>query len=104
MIGLLARVIIGAVVAGAAGAAGYAVYKLLTRDKVKEEINEILLEDQDPELFIKAFAAKVKMKQSESITVDILDEWDEPIATGMEVKGDEVSDEIHVGDIISLVD
>ena len=36
MLGLLARVIIGAVVAGAAGAAGYAVYKLLTRDKVKE--------------------------------------------------------------------
>lgn len=103
MLGLLARVIIGAVVAGAAGAAGYAVYKLLTRDKVKEEINE-KLEDQDSELFKKAFAAKVKKKQSESITVDILDEWEEPIATDMEVEGDEVSDEIHVGDIISLVD
>lgn len=103
MLGLLARVIIGAVVAGAAGAAGYAVYKLLTRDKVKEEINE-KLEDQDSEWFKKAFAAKVKKKQSESITVDILDEWEEPIATDMEVEGDEVSDEIHVGDIISLVD
>lgn len=103
MLGLLARVIIGAVVAGAAGAAGYAVYKLLTRDKVKEEINE-KLEDQDSELFKKAFAAKVKKKQSESITVDILDEWEEPIATDMEVEGDEVSDEINVGDIISLVD
>ena len=103
MLGLIARVIIGAVVAGAAGAAGYAVYKLLTRDKVKEEINE-KLEDQDSELFKKAFAAKVKKKQSESITVDILDEWEEPIATDMEVEGDEVSDEINVGDIISLVD
>ena len=103
MLGLLARVIIGAVVAGAAGAAGYAVYKLLTRDKVKEEINE-KLEDQDSELFKKAFAAKVKKKQSESITVDILDEWEEPIATDMEVEGDEGSDEINVGDIISLVD
>lgn len=103
MLGLLARVIIGAVVAGAAGAAGYAVYKLLTRDKVKEEINE-KLEDQDSELFKKAFAAKVKKKQSESITVDILDEWEEPIATDMEIEGDEVSDEINVGDIISLVD
>ena len=103
MLGLLARVIIGAVVAGAVGAAGYAVYKLLTRDKVKEEINE-KLEDQDSELFKKAFAAKVKKKQSESITVDILDEWEEPIATDMEVEGDEVSDEINVGDIISLVD
>ena len=103
MLGLLARVIIGAVVAGAAGAAGCAVYKLLTRDKVKEEINE-KLEDQDSELFVKAFAAKVKEKQSESITVDILDEWDEPIATDMKVEGDEVSDEINVGDIISLVD
>lgn len=103
MLGLLARTIIGAVVAGAAGAAGYAVYKLLTRDKVKEEINETL-EEQDSELFKKAFAAKVKKKQSESITVDILDEWEEPIARDMEVEGDEVSDEIHVGDIISLVD
>ena len=103
MLGLLARVIIGAVVAGAAGAAGYAVYKLLTRDKVKEEINETL-EEQDSELFKQAFAAKVKKKQSESITVDILDEWEDPIATDMEVEGDEVSDEIHVGDIISLVD
>lgn len=103
MLGLLARVIIGAVVAGAAGAAGYAAYKLLTRDKVKEEINETL-EDQDPELLKKAFAAKVKQKQSESITVDLLDEWEDPIATDMEVEGDEVSDEIHVGDIISLVD
>lgn len=103
MLGLIARVIIGAVVACAAGAAGYAVYKLLTRDKVKEEINE-KLEDQDSELFKKAFAAKVKKKQSESITVDILDEWEEPIATDMEVEGDEVSDEINVGDIISLVD
>ncbi len=103
MLGLLARVIIGAVAVGVAGAAGYVVYKLLTRDKVKEEINETL-EEQDSELFQKAFAAKVKKKQSESITVDILDEWDEPIATDMEIEGDEVSDEIHVGDIISLVD
>lgn len=103
MLGLLARVIIGAVVAGAAGAAGYAVYKLLTRDKVKEEINETL-EVQNSELLKKAFVALVKKKQSESITVDILDEWEDPIATDMEVEGDEVSDEIHVGDIISLVD
>ena len=103
MLGLLARVIIGAVAVGVAGAAGYVVYKLLTRDKVKEEINETL-EEQDSKLNQKAFAAKVKKKQSESITVDILDEWDEPIATDMEIEGDEVSDEIHVGDIISLVD
>lgn len=103
MLGLLVRVVIGIVAAGAAGAAGYAVYKLLTRDTVKEEINE-MLEDRDSEVFKKAFAAKVKKKQNESITVDILDEWEEPIATDMEVEGDEVSDEIHVGDIISLVD
>lgn len=103
MLGLLARIIIGAVVAGAAGAAGYAVYKLLTRDKVKEEINETL-KTQNSELFKKAFAAKVKEKLSKSITFDILDEWEEPIARDMEVEGDEVSDEIHVGDIISLVD
>lgn len=103
MLGLLARVIIGAVVVGGTVGAGYAVYKLLTRENVKEEINETL-EDQNSELLQKAFAAKVKEKQSESITVDILDEWDEPIATEMEIKGDEVSNDIHVGDIISLVD
>lgn len=103
MLGLLARVMIGVITAGTAGAAGYAVYKLLTRDKVKEELKETL-ENQDLELFKKAFAAKVKQKQSESVTFDILDEWDESIATDIEVEGDEVSDEIHVGDIISLID
>lgn len=102
MLGLLARVIIGAVVAGAAGTAGYAVYKLLTRDKVKEEINEKLA-DEDPELFKNAFSAKVKKKQNESISVDILDRWDEPIAD-MDIRADEISDDICVGDIISLVD
>lgn len=102
MLGLLARVIIGAVVAGAAGTAGYAVYKLLTRDKVKEEINEKLA-DEDPELLENAFSAKVKKKQNESISVDILDKWDEPIAD-MDIRADEISDDICVGDIISLVD
>lgn len=102
MLGLLARVIIGAVVAGAAGTAGYAVYKLLTRDKVKEEINEKLA-DEDSELFKNAFSAKVKKKQNESISVDILDKWDEPIAD-MDIRADEISDDICVGDIISLVD
>lgn len=102
MLGLLARVIIGAVVAGAAGTAGYAVYKLLTRDKVKEEINEKLA-DEDSELLENAFSAKVKKKQNESISVDILDKWDEPIAD-MDIRADEISDDICVGDIISLVD
>ena len=102
MLGLLARVVIGVVAAGAVGAAGYAVYKLLTRDKVKEEINKKLA-DEDSELLKKAFAAKVKEKQNESISVDILDEWDEPIAD-MDIHADEISDDICVGDIISLVD
>lgn len=65
MLGLLARVIIGAVVAGAAGTAGYAVYKLLTRDKVKEEINEKLVRNFDD-----------KMEYLGGIvTVDILNKW-----------------------------
>lgn len=102
MLGLLARVIIGVVTAGTAGAAGYAVYKLLTRDKIKEEINERLA-DEDSELLKKAFAAKVKKKQNESISVDILDKWDEPIAD-IDIHADEISDDICVGDIISLVD
>ena len=102
MIGLLFRVVVGIVAVGATGAVGYAVYKLITRDTVKEEINEKLTDDNS-DLLKKAFAAKVKKKQAESITVDILDEWDTPIAD-MNISGDEVADDIYVGSIIPLVD
>lgn len=100
MIGLLARVVIGVVVAGAAG---YGMYKLLTRDKVKEEINE-QFKDDTSDLLKKAFAAKVMEKQKDSITLDVLDEWENPIVRDVNIRGDEVSNDIHVGDLISLVD
>ena len=102
MLGLLARVIIGAVAVGAAGAAGYAVYKLVTRDKIKEEVKEKLA-DKDSDLLKKAFAAKVKEKQNDIISLAILDEFDENIEN-MDIHGDEIADDISSGDIISLVD
>jgi hypothetical protein len=100
MLDLLFRVVIGV---AAVSVAGYAVYKLLTRDKVKEEVNE-RLENEDTELIKAAFAAKVKEKQADSITVDIFSEWDEELITNMEIEGDEVSNDIHIGDVILLVD
>ena len=100
MISLIARIFAGIFTAAAVVTVGY---KLLTPEKAKEEINATL-RDRDLEVFKKAFAAKVKEKMSESITVDVLDEWDEMMMSDVVVECDEVSDDIHVGDIISLVD
>ena len=72
-------------------------------DKVKEEINE-QFKDDTSDLLKKAFAAKVMEKQKDSITLDVLDEWENPIVRDVNIRGDEVSNDIHVGDLISLVD
>lgn len=104
MLGLLARVIIGVVVAGTAGATAYAVYKIVTRDSVKKEVTEKVA-TENPEAFEKMFSAMVKQKSdnNEVITVDVLDQWDEPL-TEVEISGDEISSDIHVGDKIILRD
>ena len=100
MIGLLFRVVVGVVTAAAVGGTAYAVYKCITKDNVKEEIsNKLELEDND--VLKKAFNAKVKEKSQCSVKVYILDEMDEPL-TEVDINGDEVSEDIHVGDVIVL--
>ena len=104
MLGLLARVVIGIAVAGAIGEKVYAVYKLITKDTVKEEVKQKLLAE-DSSFFQKAFSAKVKEKSqnNEVVKVDVLDSWDEPL-TEVSIYGDEISGDIKVGDIIRLKD
>lgn len=100
MIGLLFRVVVGVAAAAAVGGTAYAVYKCITKDNVKEEIsNKLELEDED--VMKKAFNAKVKEKSQHSVKVSILDEMDEPL-TEVDIDGDEVSEDIHVGDVIEL--
>ena len=97
---LLARFVVGVVIGAVAG---FTVYKILTRNSVKEEVSE-RLKNQNSDLFKKAFNAKVKKKSKDSITIDIADRWDVTIVTDMKLEADEVSDEIHIGDIISIFD
>lgn len=100
MIGLLFRVVVGVAAAATVGGTAYAVYKCIAKDNVKEEIsNKLELEDED--IMKKAFNAKVKEKSQHSVKVSILDEMDEPL-TEVDIDGDEVSEDIHVGDVIEL--
>lgn len=102
MLGLLARVVIGVVAAAAAGGTAYAVYKLVTKDTVKEEVTEKVAME-NPEVFEKMFSAMVKEKSenNEVVKVDVLDQWDEPL-TEVEIAGDEIASDINVGDKIIL--
>ncbi len=100
MLGLLARVVIGVVVAGAVGGVTYGVYKLITRDSAKREINEKI---EGNEQFKDAFKAKFKQKKDEAFTFTVMNEWDEPL-DDVDLEGDEVSSDIEVGDEIILKD
>lgn len=102
MLGLLARAVIGVVAAAAVGGTAYAVYKLVTKDTVKEEVTEKVAME-NPEAFEKMFSAMVKEKSenNEVVTVDVLDQWDEPL-TEVEISGDEIASDINVGDKIIL--
>lgn len=101
MIGLLARVVIGVALAGVAGAATYGVYKYLTRDSVKEEINEKV---QCTDAFKDAFKAKYKERSEngEIFTFEVMDQWDEPLGD-VDLHADDISSDIEIGDEIILV-
>ena len=101
MLGLLARVVIGVAFAGAAGAAAYGVYKLLTRDNVKEEINSKV---ENNDAFKDAFKAKYKERSEngETFTFEVMDKWDEPLGN-VDLHGDEIASDIEIGDEIILV-
>lgn len=100
MLGLLARVVIGVVAAGVVGGTAYGVYKLITKDSAKSEINtEIEGRDQ----FKNAFKAKYMQRKDEAFSFTVMDEWDEPLGD-VDLEGDEISSDIEVGDEIILKD
>ena len=101
MLGLLARVIIGVAIAGAAGATVYGVYKYITRDTARDEIKEKV---QDSDVFKEAFKAKYKEKSEngEIFTFEVMDKWDEPLGD-VDLYGDEIASDIEIGDEIILV-
>ncbi len=100
MLDLLARVVIGVVAAGVVGATAYAVYKVLTAENAKEEINEQIADDEQ---FQDAFKAvlKEKIDNDETFSFEVLDEWDEPLGE-VDVQADETT--LEVGEIIMLRD
>lgn len=102
MLGLLARVVIGVAFAGLAGAATYGVYKYLTRDAAKNDINEKV---QDSDVFKDAFKAKYKEKSEngETFTFEVMDKWDEPLGDVELHDYDEEASDLKIGDEIILV-
>lgn len=100
MIGLLARVVIGVVLAGAAA---NGVYKCLTRETAKEDINEKV---KDMGILEVAFKAKVTSKEQDenggTVRMDVMDRWDEPLGD-VELHADEISSDIVIGTEIILV-
>lgn len=100
MLGLLARVVIGVVAAGVVGGTAYGVYKLITKDSAKSELNEKI---QGEDRFKEAFKAKFKQKKDETFTFTMMDEWDEPLGD-VDLEGDEISSDIESGVEIILKD
>lgn len=100
MLGLLARVVIGVVAAGVVGGTAYGVYKYITKDSAKNDINSKI---QDDDQFKEAFKAKFKQKKDEAYTFTVLDKWDEPLGD-VDLDGDEISSDIEEGEEIILKD
>lgn len=104
----LTRVIIG-VVAGGIVIGGAAVgYKYITRDTIKTETIEQLnrkekIEGDETIAFKEAFKAKVKACSKSAVSLDVLSSFDEKIDE-VEIEGDEVADDIKVGEEILLFD
>ncbi len=98
MLGLLARVAIGVVAAGVVGATAYAVYKVLTAEYAKEEINKQFV---DNDQFKAAFKAVLKKKidNDQTFSFEVLDKWDDSLGM-VDVHADETT--LEVGEIIML--
>lgn len=100
MVGLLFRFVVGVAAVGMVGVAAYSVYKLITKDNVGDAVKEKL---SDEERFKDVLGARVKEKMPEAVSFDILDHLGESIEEVV-IECDEVSDDIHVGDVIVLQD
>lgn len=101
MLGLLLRVAVGVAVAAVAGAAAYTIYKKITKKTLVEEANKQLIEN---DIFQQALKAKIieVERSSGTVTLDILDRFDEPVLEDIEVHGEEIDSSIKKGQKIKL--
>lgn len=100
MIDTIFKVLAGVLFGAAAVGTVVVIHKIITKDDLKEKADQKMKEKGT---FTQAMKMKVKEKEDDAVTVDILDEWDQPLDT-MTVKGDGISDDIKEGDIIILKD
>lgn len=104
--GLLLKILIGAAIGGAAIGAGVAIYNYVSKQRLEETVKE---EAANNELLKKAFAAKVREKSSQAVTIDFFDDLDSDSMstttyTADELGADEIGDEISEGDLFILRD
>lgn len=93
------RIVMGVGALGLAGAAIYFTVKKINKKTVKDKLHK---EFENNPAFKEAFAAKVKRKAEKSISLDVLNSWNSVIIEDIEIKGDEVADDINVGTVIEL--
>ena len=90
----------GGIVIGVA--VGYGIYKLYKYNKTQTTHNE-KIEGDETIAFKEAFKAKVKACSKSAVSLDVLSSFDEKIDE-VEIEGDEVADDIKVGEEILLFD
>ncbi len=110
MVDILLRVLIGVVAGAAAAGAAAVIYEVITKNNIVEKIKEAFTKKRankstDKAKSENAFSAIVKEVQKDSVNVDVFF----GTANGTEVEevtlyADEISADIHPGDLISLVD
>lgn len=106
MLGLLLRVAIGVTAAVAAGAIAYTVYKRITRKTIAEEARKQCEKEDISENDILKKALKAKITEVEksqgTVTVDILDGWDNEVLSDVEIHGEEIDGSLRKGQEIRL--
>lgn len=101
---LLLKIVVGVVATAGAAVLGYEIYKVLTKEKIKEDVQtQMAMDTEHPNILAEAVKLKVleKVESGQTVTLAALDEWDEPI-NNYTVTGDEISEEIEVGTEIML--
>jgi|GEM_PF-6867649 len=97
MLGLFARVVIG-VVAGVI--IGETVYRIISKDLIRDEVKNRIPADK----MSKGLMARIKEAEKDSVKVEVLDSFDDPIIDEITVQGDEIADDVQVGDEFMIYD
>ena len=101
MIDVLLKTLAGIVVGAALVTVGYTIIsKAMLKDRINEE-----LENRDSGLLNDVLKATIREKEEngQTVTLDVFNEADEWL-TEVSITGDEISDDIVVGDVIYLKD